>query len=64
MKKIVMYVLILVIITFIIPFFFTKVKVESNSLIIQTVESNEDNKEPNDNLNVDTTPYNYKEYNN
>ena len=63
MKKIVMYVLILVIITFIIPFFFTKVTVESNSLIIRTGEGNEDNKEPNDNLNVDTTPYNYKEYN-
>lgn len=61
MKKIVLYVLILVLLTFTIPFFFTKVSDESNSL-------NSINQLNNENLSIDkqsidTTPYNYNEYN-
>lgn len=64
MRKIVLYVLTLVILTFIIPFFFTNVTVESKS-----ISSNEDNVTNNTNdaskeqVNIDLTPYNYKDYN-
>lgn len=60
MKKIVLYVLVLVIITFIIPFAFTRVTVESNSLT--AIKENESS-ESNNNKNIDTTPYNYSNYN-
>jgi stage II sporulation protein D len=61
MKKIVCYVLILVSITFCIPFFFTRVTVESRNLIENTgISLNEDSVE---NKNVDETPYDYKQYN-
>lgn len=61
MKKIVLYVLVLVILTFIIPFVFTKVSVESNSLNIINQSNNENVSI--DKQSVDTTPYNYNEYN-
>ena len=60
MKKIVLYVLVLVIITFIIPFAFTRVTVESKSLT--AIKENESS-ESNNNKNIDTTPYNYSNYN-
>lgn len=61
MKKIVLYVLILVILTFIIPFVFTKVSVESNSLNILNQVTNE---QPSvEQISIDTSPYNYKDYN-
>ena len=60
MKKIVLYVLILVILTFIIPIFFTKVSVESKTL--EKIElDNSDNSEKKE--NIDITPYDYKNYN-
>lgn len=66
MRKIVVYVLVLVILTFVIPIFFTKVAVESNSVI-------EGDKQVSDDLNgqkgdltqleqIDETPYDYKDY--
>ncbi|MBR3720588.1 MAG: SpoIID/LytB domain-containing protein [Clostridia bacterium] len=60
MKKIVLYVLVLVIITFIIPFVLTKQTVESNSLI--AIKKNEYT-DSNNNKSIDTTPYNYSNYN-
>ena len=61
MKKIVLYVLVLIILTFTIPFVFTKVSVESNSLNIINQSNNENVSI--DKQSVDTTPYNYNEYN-
>lgn len=63
MKKICMYVLVLVIITFIIPFFFTRVTVESKSIVANTEHDvNSDDNNSKENLSIDTTPYDYKEY--
>ena len=61
MKKIVLYVLILVILTFIIPFFFTKVTVEvkllaENEITQHSEEQSEKQAIP------DTMPYDYNEY--
>lgn len=68
MKKIVVYVLVLVILTFIIPFFFTRVTVESNTL--KNVDNGEDKENQNkaneqilNNSEMDNTPYDYKKYN-
>ncbi len=71
MKKIVMYVLVLVILTFTIPFFFTRVTVESNTLTIadegdkaQDKENqNQINKQDSKNSEIDKTLYDYKNYN-
>lgn len=60
MKKIVLYILVLVIITFIVPFVFTRVTVESNSL--SAIKQNE-YADFNNNKSIDTTPYNYSNYN-
>ena len=72
MKKIVLYVLILVLLTFIIPSLFTKVTVESTTFVkgeIPTPSVTEDISEQHEQLeqqnqpeNIDLTPYNYKEY--
>ena len=58
MKKIMVYVLVLVLLTFVIPFFFTRVTVESNSLLIADNENNNQGGE-----DVETPPYDYKNYN-
>lgn len=67
MKKIVLYVLILVILTFIIPFVFTRVSVESMSLgeseLSNQSEVNDSSIEDNKAEQIDLTPYNYKDYN-
>ncbi len=68
MKKIVLYVLILVIITFIIPFFFTRVTVESKSLLPdeQILPSDllpKDEKASQVNIGENTETYDYKNYN-
>lgn len=68
MKKIVVYVLVLVILTFIIPFFFTRVTVESNTLkIVDNGEDKENQNKANEqilnNSEMDNTPYDYKKYN-
>lgn len=64
MKKIVIYVLVLVIVTFTIPFLFTRVSVQGNSnLLKQTIDSN---KQIEDNANIeqqDTPNYSYKNFN-
>ena len=59
MKKIAIYVLILVVLTFSIPFFCTRITVESKGII-----SNADfNANENEGINnIDYTPYDYKEY--
>ena len=65
MKKIVLYVLVLVILTFIIPFFFTKVTVESKSLIStgDDVMPADNDDTANEKTNINENPYNYKDYN-
>ena len=64
MKKIVLYVIALVILTFIIPFFFTKVTVESKSINKDEedvpINDEETSKEQ---VSIDLSPYNYKDYN-
>ncbi len=66
MKKIVGYVLVLVMLTFIIPFFFTRVTVESNTLTTAEEEYNKENKTDEQNSNKseqNNTIYDYKNYN-
>lgn len=68
MKKIVVYVLVLVILTFIIPFFFTRITVESNTLAIvnngnDKENQNQINEQNLNNAQIDNTPYDYKNYN-
>jgi len=71
MKKIVLYVLTLVILTFIIPFCFTRVTVESKTIVSEDQGTGdfENNQEEQNSLNhgidyskVDSTPYNYNDY--
>ena len=64
MKKIVSYVLVLVILTFIIPFFFTRVTVESKALVVGR-ENNivENSGDTNVQPIINTETYDYKEYN-
>ena len=64
MKKIVSYVLVLVILTFIIPFFFTRVTVESKTLVVGRKNNIvEDSGDTNVQPIINTEPYDYKEYN-
>lgn len=64
MKKIMLYVLALILITFTIPFIFTRVGVESNSQLIIDNKELETHKssEKNNIENIDTTPYDYNNY--
>ncbi len=67
MKKIVIYVLLLVALTFVIPIFFTKVTVINDALIQESDYDNldtetADNGEDVGNRNVDVTPYDYNNY--
>lgn len=77
MKKIAVYVLVLVLLTFIIPICFTKVTVESKAIIngdeekidnneeIENSNNKSDQQESNQKIdfsNVDKTPYNYNNY--
>ncbi len=70
MKKIVLYILVLVILTFIIPFFFTKATIESKAVIGTHLYSDENNivqqqgsQEEFNEIPQDTSPYYYKDYN-
>ena len=60
MKKIILYILVLVIITFLIPFVFNILSVESTNIYIKK-ESESANNE-NKMLKINITPYNYKNY--
>ncbi len=69
MKKIVIYVLILVILTFIIPFFFTNATIESKAVIEvdlqenEEIEVNQETEQAIEQSSVDDAPYEYKNYN-
>ncbi len=71
MKKIVLYVLILVILTFVIPFFFTKATVDSKPIIGVNLEDNEEHIEEQEKKqetqqeaqNQEVMEYNYNDYN-
>lgn len=64
MKKITLYVLALVLLTFVIPIFFTKVTVESKSFNVKDAKiQNDSDEQLNIYENVDKTPYDYKNYN-
>lgn len=62
MRKIAIYVLVLVVLTFSIPFFFTRVTVESKG-IVGNIDSSSDDKISEKTNDIDYTPYDYKEYN-
>lgn len=64
MKKIILYVLVLVILTFIIPVCFTKVIVDSRALMaVDGSGQVEPDENANQQVSIDTTPYDYREYN-
>ncbi len=67
MRKIAVYVLALVVLTFIIPVFFTKVAVESKTIVEEDAqvisETSDNNQEASvQDVQIDTTPYNYSNY--
>lgn len=62
MKKIIMYVLVLVLTTFMIPFFFTRVSVESSSFFNKDANELQDKIDGNTSNNYESI-YNYREYN-
>lgn len=67
MRKIVVYVLVLVVLTFVIPIFFTKVPVESRAVVEEdgqaVLESSDANQGwPMQDVQIDITPYDYSNY--
>lgn len=64
MKKIITYILVLVVITFTIPFLFTRVSVQGNSnLLEQSMNSNKKIEDNGNSEQLDTPNYSYKNFN-